>query len=604
MTSFSRFQKNLKTFAVTGIICFILTSCFSSDYPDTPADNPTVITTAGVTGIDMPVVLGIPEQTGDVTPVHDNQYEVYDIFWNPPDNPFSIETVYTVTITLRSLEGWAFPQDGIAADGLVFSTGTGVYTINDGVTSGGDSSGNLLLFSIQFKETANSLPAVITTAGVTGIDRPSARNIPEQTGDVLPEHDDQYEVYNISWDPPDNPFSIETVYTVTITLRSLDGYAFPHDGIVANDIIFSLGGGGSNKWYTVSDGVTSGGNVSGNTLQFSIEFDETITVYPDPPRHLRARPADVENGIQLYWLPPGDTQYLNGYYIYRGSERIAQTSATSYLDIFDPAPTPGQVYTYTVRSFNEFDVESSLAISPEAPVAVLNLQQYMKAYYSFSEPTRFYTNSQYYLRDLKGAPSTSYPGPYPYATDAVLTGNFFTSDHNGTASAALLVATAGSVSCQSNLAFGGENCYTISLWVRPDAAGTLLFACDTTGSAILKVNHGNDNQFSVTVGGSTASGSLTLSAGTWRRYIIVINNSAQTISAYYKWASDNNVYPIFSNRIMTSTLVYAERTVMLVPRSNAGLPGITDFIGALDNLIIYSTEVVPTSGIADPSDYR
>jgi len=160
-----------------------------------------VITHAGIAGITPPAygeppvtaITGIDQYTGTVS-------------WDPADDPFKAETVYTATITLTARAGYTL--SGVAED---FFTVAGATLISNDADSG--------VVTAEFPATGEASPAVINISAISGITLPSYAETPVTTITET----DQY-TGTVSWDPTDDPFKAETVYTATITLTARAGY--------------------------------------------------------------------------------------------------------------------------------------------------------------------------------------------------------------------------------------------------------------------------------------------------------------------------------------------------------------------------------------------
>jgi hypothetical protein len=113
-------------------------------------------------------------------------------------------------------------------------------------------------------DSVTNVPRVLTP-GVTGIIAPERDGSPVAL-EALTADSATYTVTSITWSPADGTFNSGQVYTATVVLTSATGYKFPSTGVPIPTI--HTGG-------TVSAGVTAGGNVSGNTLTYTIEFPAT-----------------------------------------------------------------------------------------------------------------------------------------------------------------------------------------------------------------------------------------------------------------------------------------------------------------------------------------
>ena len=177
----------------------------------------------GDTVIDITAIPGVTAPAGGATPVatitETDQY-TGTVSWDPADNPFNYETVYTATITLTAKSGYTLT--GITAD---FFTVAGAETVTNDADSG--------VVTAVFPATGSTAPAVIDIAAIPGVTAPAGGATPVTTITET----DQY-TGTVSWDPADNPFDYETVYTATITLTAKSGYTLT--GVTAD--FFTLAG--------------------------------------------------------------------------------------------------------------------------------------------------------------------------------------------------------------------------------------------------------------------------------------------------------------------------------------------------------------------------
>lgn len=105
----------------------------------------------------------------------------------------------------------------------------------------------------------------VLNPGVTGLVAPDLSATPVTLGTLAP-NGVGYTVTSVTWSPSDNPFNPGQVYTATVVLTSSAGYKFPSTGVPVP---------ATNTGGSVSAGVTGGGNVSGNTLTYTVTFPET-----------------------------------------------------------------------------------------------------------------------------------------------------------------------------------------------------------------------------------------------------------------------------------------------------------------------------------------
>lgn len=129
------------------------------------------------------------------------------------------------------------------------------------------------------------------TPSVTGFVVPE-RNASPITLGALTAGSATYTVTSITWSPADTTFGAGQVYTATVVLTSAAGYKFPTTGIPVP---------ATNTGGTVSAGVTAGGNVSGNTLTYTIAFPATSN--PSSGGSRQRTPTPVTNTPVT--CPPG-----------------------------------------------------------------------------------------------------------------------------------------------------------------------------------------------------------------------------------------------------------------------------------------------------------
>ena len=130
------------------------------------------------------------------------------------------------------------------------------------VTGTGNYSG-----SVTSDPTTAVAAADIATAGVTGFVAPVTGGTTQVFGG-LTAGAATYTVTGLTWSPAHATFGGTTAYTATVELTSASGNKFPASGIAVPTA--NIG--------TVSAGVTSGGDVPGNKLSFTVLFPATATV--------------------------------------------------------------------------------------------------------------------------------------------------------------------------------------------------------------------------------------------------------------------------------------------------------------------------------------
>lgn len=164
---------------------------------------------AADTVIDIAQIPGVTAPAGDETPVtsitETDQY-TGTVSWEPWDDPFAYETVYTATITLTAKSGYTLT--GVTEN---FFTVAGVDTVTHDADSG--------VVTAVFPQTGDSPPNVIDIAAIPGVAAPAGGATP-----VTSITETEQYTGTVSWDPADDPFEYETEYTATITLTAKSGY--------------------------------------------------------------------------------------------------------------------------------------------------------------------------------------------------------------------------------------------------------------------------------------------------------------------------------------------------------------------------------------------
>jgi hypothetical protein len=93
-----------------------------------PVTTPVVITSATIPGINIPVTGVTP-----VTAIIETAQYTGTVSWNPNDNPFKIDTVYTATITLTAKSGYTL--QGVTANFFTVAGATATNAANSGVVT-------------------------------------------------------------------------------------------------------------------------------------------------------------------------------------------------------------------------------------------------------------------------------------------------------------------------------------------------------------------------------------------------------------------------------------------------------------------------------------
>ena len=216
------------------------------------ADEP--IADISVTDIDAPEATEAPDTTAATST---GGVDVSAVTWEPDVTAFGYHTAYTASVTLT------------AQDGYVFASGA-TATINGETATVAPGTGGTLIASYTFTETADE---PITDISVTDIDAPAANAAPDTTAVVSTGGVD---VSAVSWEPDDNPFGFDTVYTASVTLTAQDGYVF------ASGAAVTING----ETATVAPG-------SGGTLIATYTFAETEATADAETPNITGQPQNV-----------------------------------------------------------------------------------------------------------------------------------------------------------------------------------------------------------------------------------------------------------------------------------------------------------------------
>ena len=239
----------------------------TAEFPETAF----VITDTTIIGVTAPVTGAVPDGTID-----DSAQYTGTVTWSPTDSPFAGEEVYTATITLTAKSGYTL--SGVAANSFTVDGVAATNTTNSGEVT-----------SAAFPAT---VAAEITAAGVTEFVAPVTGGTAQVFGNLNADVD-TYTVTGLTWSPVHATFGGTTIYTATVVLTSASGNKFPSAGIA--EPTANVG--------TEGAGETSGGDVSGNTLSFEVQFPVTATV---------SIGADCGGGKVAYILVNGNTGYDPG----------------------------------------------------------------------------------------------------------------------------------------------------------------------------------------------------------------------------------------------------------------------------------------------------
>ena len=187
-------------------------------------------------------------------------------------------------------------SDSVFKGTILGGPATTTIALEDGATLSGKALGQkevtLIANTISSPVLADTR---ILVAGVTGLIEPDINAIPTASGSLTPGAG-TYAVTGLSWSPVDSSFVSGTAYTATIELTSATGYKFPATGIAVPT---------TNSVGAVSAGVTAGGNVSGNTLTFTVLFPEISGSSGGGGGSRRSHVSDVTPDTDLVSCPPG-----------------------------------------------------------------------------------------------------------------------------------------------------------------------------------------------------------------------------------------------------------------------------------------------------------
>ncbi len=165
---------------------------------------PTEISSATVTGIDVPVAGSPPDTTATV---ETGNVTASAVTWTPSVSSFGYHTVYTASVKLYPQPGYAF-----TAETTVTING---HTVQPVLNTNGS-----LTASYTFDATE---PELITKVEVTDITAPAAGNTPDKTALVSPQGVTASEV---TWEPDVTAFGYHTAYTASVTLTAQTGFEF------------------------------------------------------------------------------------------------------------------------------------------------------------------------------------------------------------------------------------------------------------------------------------------------------------------------------------------------------------------------------------------
>jgi len=180
-------------------------------------------------------------------------------------------TINAYTVTFNSQGGTNVASQGVNYGTLVTKPADPTYTGHTFVNWYKESTyTNLWSFTADTVTSATTLYAKwtldiinISTAGVTGFVAPAKGAVPIAIG-VLNANAATYTKTSLVWAPTDNPYLLSTSYIATVVLTSASGYKFPAGGLTPT---VNTG--------TPAAGTVGGGDVSGNTLTFTVTFPAT-----------------------------------------------------------------------------------------------------------------------------------------------------------------------------------------------------------------------------------------------------------------------------------------------------------------------------------------
>jgi hypothetical protein len=247
-----------------------------------------VVDIAAIPGVTPPAYNEIP-----VTSITETDQYTGIVSWDPEDDPFEAETVYTVTITLTAKSGYTLA--GVEED---FFDVAGA----DSVTNDADSG----VVTAVFPATGSVPATVITIASIPGVTVPVVGATPVTTITET----DQY-TGTVSWNPTDATFAATTVYTATITLTAKSGYTLT--GVTAD--FFTVAG--ATATNSADSGVVTAIFPQADWATYNLRdtgpaggliFYINPNAATDGWKYLEAAPADADSTLR--WLSVNE--WLNG----------------------------------------------------------------------------------------------------------------------------------------------------------------------------------------------------------------------------------------------------------------------------------------------------
>jgi len=199
--------KTKKTLWALAAAAIVLAGCSSP----TGGGGSTVIANAAIT-LTAPVVGAV--QGDSATAGEGANFTVGEVTWYPErERYFYYETEYLATVTLT------------ANTGHTFTGGLTTATINGQTATVTNNTGATATLALEFPETAapGAGPAVIASAAIN-VTAPVTGATPVTTATAG--EGANFTVGTVTWNPADNPFEGETVYTATVTLTANAGHTF------------------------------------------------------------------------------------------------------------------------------------------------------------------------------------------------------------------------------------------------------------------------------------------------------------------------------------------------------------------------------------------
>ncbi|MCL2472302.1 MAG: hypothetical protein FWF26_01370, partial [Treponema sp.] len=160
--------------------------------------------------IKAPVTAEVP----DISVTDSAYFSISEQSWDPPDNPFKANKVYTAHVTLTANPGYTFTEE----TAIQINETTVSVTDFDKSVMDINITGVQLMVTYIFPKT---VPLVIDSADIT-VTAPVTGDTPDATAKGT----GNFKIGAVTWNPSDNPFTNSVNYTATVTLTANDNYSF------------------------------------------------------------------------------------------------------------------------------------------------------------------------------------------------------------------------------------------------------------------------------------------------------------------------------------------------------------------------------------------